>query len=154
MEVSYPGDVYDIVVFDDPNLDPDAEYVGKHLLYWFLYVLDADITTEDDSPYPEVRSAVANTDDPYMPCSTFRSWTLGLVWAVVIPGVNQFFFFRFPAVEITGVCSFHFSMKLEVTDKNSDCSTITQLSYRLCMGEICTQCSNIWCCHQSWTIHC
>jgi hypothetical protein len=35
---------------------------------------------EDDSPYPEVRSAVANTDDPDMPCNTFRAWVLGLFW--------------------------------------------------------------------------
>ncbi|KAG8741015.1 hypothetical protein FRC10_003438 [Ceratobasidium sp. 414] len=41
--------------FDDPNLD--REHLG-------------DI--EEDSPYPEVRSAVANTDDLDMPCSTFR----------------------------------------------------------------------------------
>ncbi|KAG8718184.1 hypothetical protein FRC08_005782 [Ceratobasidium sp. 394] len=41
--------------FDDPNLD--REHLG-------------DI--EEDSPYPEVRSAVANTDDIDMPCSTFR----------------------------------------------------------------------------------
>lgn len=49
---------------------------------------------EDDSPYPEVRSAVANFDDPDMPCSTIRAWTLGLIWAVVLPGVNQFFNYR------------------------------------------------------------
>lgn len=41
--------------FDDPNID--REHLGD---------------VEDDSPYPEVRSAVANTDDPEMPCSTFR----------------------------------------------------------------------------------
>lgn len=40
---------------------------------------------EDDSPYPEVRSAVANTDDPDIPVSTIRSWTLGLLWAIIIP---------------------------------------------------------------------
>jgi hypothetical protein len=49
---------------------------------------------EDDSPYPEVRSAVANFDDPDMPCDTIRSWTIGLLWAMVLPGINQFFYFR------------------------------------------------------------
>ena len=34
--------------------------------------------TEDDSPYPEVRSAVANTDDITIPCGTFRAWTMGV----------------------------------------------------------------------------
>lgn len=30
------------------------------------------LSTEDDSPYPEVRSAVANADDPDMPAGTLR----------------------------------------------------------------------------------
>ena len=34
--------------------------------------------TEDDSPYPEVRSAVANTDDTTIPCGTFRAWVMGM----------------------------------------------------------------------------
>lgn len=33
--------------------------------------------TEDDSPYPEVRSAVANTDDPSIPVGTLRAWIMG-----------------------------------------------------------------------------
>ncbi|PSS37359.1 hypothetical protein PHLCEN_2v836 [Hermanssonia centrifuga] len=70
---------------DDPNLEQDAEGL------------------EDDSPYPEVRAAVANTDDPDMPCATFRAWFVGLVWAVIIPGLDQFFFFRYPSVTITGI---------------------------------------------------
>ncbi|GLB36767.1 putative oligopeptide transporter [Lyophyllum shimeji] len=71
--------------FEDPNLDKE------HLAF------------EDDSPYPEVRSAVANTDDPAMPVSTLRAWIIGIAWAVLIPGVNQFFFFRFPSVTVTGI---------------------------------------------------
>lgn len=35
--------------FDDPNLEDDAGQI------------------EDDSPYPEVRCAVSNVDDPEMP---------------------------------------------------------------------------------------
>ncbi|TEB24966.1 OPT oligopeptide transporter [Coprinellus micaceus] len=74
--------------FDDPNLDKDAAIQG---------------VLEDDSPYPEVRAAVANTDDPELPVSTVRSWVLGLIWAIVIAGLNQFFFFRYPSVTITGI---------------------------------------------------
>ncbi|KAH8981414.1 small oligopeptide transporter [Lactarius akahatsu] len=70
---------------DDPNFDPTA------------------VALEDESPYPEVRSAVANTDDPTMPSSTFRAWVIGIMWAILIPGVNQFFFFRFPSVTITQI---------------------------------------------------
>ncbi|KIJ23393.1 hypothetical protein M422DRAFT_130567, partial [Sphaerobolus stellatus SS14] len=58
------------------------------------------IEIDNDSPYPEVRSAVANTDDPDMPCTTIRAWTLGLLAAIIIPGLNQFFFFRYPSVNV------------------------------------------------------
>jgi len=75
----------DSEVFDDPNLDKAA------------------IALDDDSPYPEVRSAVANTDDPSIPCNTFRAWVLGLIWAIILPGINQFFFFRFPAVTVSSL---------------------------------------------------
>ncbi|KAF8518158.1 small oligopeptide transporter [Hysterangium stoloniferum] len=68
--------------FDDLNLDKNH------------------IQLEDDSPYPEVRSAVANTDDPEMPVNTIRAWIIGFLWAILIPGLNQFFFFRFPSVTI------------------------------------------------------
>ncbi|KAF8879962.1 OPT oligopeptide transporter [Infundibulicybe gibba] len=71
--------------FDDPNLDKEQ------------------IAFDDESPYPEVRSAVANTDDPDMPCQTIRSWIIGVAWAIIIPGLNQFFFFRFPSVTVTGI---------------------------------------------------
>ncbi|KAF5340391.1 hypothetical protein D9611_007769 [Ephemerocybe angulata] len=69
----------------DPNYDSDQDHL------------------EDDSPYPEVRSAVACTDDPDMPASTLRAWILGLAWAVLIPGMNQFFYFRYPSVAIGGL---------------------------------------------------
>ncbi|KAG6841177.1 hypothetical protein C0991_001102 [Blastosporella zonata] len=74
--------------FDDPNIDKDAAVQG---------------ILEDDSPYAEVRSAVANTDDPDIPVSTIRSWFLGIVWAIVIPGLNQFFYFRYPSVTVSGI---------------------------------------------------
>ena len=58
---------------------------------------------EDDSPYPEVRSDVANTDDPTIPVNSLRVWVIGVIWAIIIPGMNQFFFFRFPSVTVGGV---------------------------------------------------
>ncbi|KAG9041979.1 hypothetical protein FS837_011505 [Tulasnella sp. UAMH 9824] len=79
------GNIEDITgaEFDDPNLDPTA--IGDY---------------EDDSPYPEVRAAVANTDDPTIPVNTWRAWIIGIAWAILIPGLNQFFFFRYPSVTI------------------------------------------------------
>ena len=50
----------------------------------FAFLLADDIT-EDDSPYPEVRSAVANTDDPAIPVNTIRAWVLGLIFAIILP---------------------------------------------------------------------
>ncbi|KAG6829206.1 hypothetical protein H0H92_005335 [Tricholoma furcatifolium] len=87
-QVDIEDKVEHIADFDDPNLDKAAAAQG---------------ILEDDSPYPEVRSAVANTDDPDIPVSTFRSWTIGLIWAIVIPGLNQFFYFRYPSVTVSGV---------------------------------------------------
>ncbi|KAG9310425.1 OPT oligopeptide transporter protein-domain-containing protein [Chiua virens] len=74
--------------FDDPNLDPTRT---------------ADF--DDDSPYPEVRSAVANTDDPTIPVLTLRTWVLGVALSVLISGVNQFLFFRYPSVPIVSVAA-------------------------------------------------
>ncbi|KAI0076152.1 OPT oligopeptide transporter [Panus rudis PR-1116 ss-1] len=74
-----------VTEFDDPNFDSEADLL------------------EDDSPYPEVRSAVSNVDDPSMPVSTIRSWVIGLVWSMIIPGMNQFFYMRYPSVNVTSL---------------------------------------------------
>ncbi|THH22516.1 hypothetical protein EUX98_g8179 [Antrodiella citrinella] len=66
--------------YDDPNWDEEGEWL------------------EDDSPYPEVRSAVANFDDPTMPVSTLRAWALGVCFAIVMPALNQFFDLRYPSI--------------------------------------------------------
>ncbi|KAF5313858.1 hypothetical protein D9619_013099 [Psilocybe cf. subviscida] len=71
-------------------------------------MIEADLNVEavvvdDDSPYPEVRSAVANTDDPSIPVSTLRSWVIGIIWAILIPGLNQFFYMRYPSITIGGI---------------------------------------------------
>ncbi|KAJ6568446.1 OPT oligopeptide transporter protein-domain-containing protein [Mycena sp. CBHHK59/15] len=72
----------------------------KNSVYFFLGTW---LGHEEDSPYPEVRSAVANFDDPNMHVSTIRSWTLGLLFSILIPGMNQFFHFRYPSVNIGSV---------------------------------------------------
>ncbi|KAI0245626.1 hypothetical protein BJV78DRAFT_1365279 [Lactifluus subvellereus] len=60
--------------YDDPNFDPTGS-----------------ILQDDSPPYAEVRSAVANTDDPIMPSSTFRAWVVGIILVVLISVVNQVF---------------------------------------------------------------
>jgi hypothetical protein len=68
---------------------------------------------EDESPYPEVRAAVSNTDDMEMAVDTIRAWTIGLFGAIVIPGLNQFLFFRPPSITIGSVrcTAFHLESK-------------------------------------------
>ncbi|KZO90420.1 OPT oligopeptide transporter [Calocera viscosa TUFC12733] len=56
---------------------------------------------DDDSPYPEVRAAVPNTDDPTLPTNTFRMWFLGIISTVVLSIVNTFFSFHYPAISIS-----------------------------------------------------
>ena len=34
---------------------------------------------------------------------TIRTWVMGLIWAVFIPGLNQFFSFRYPSVAIKSI---------------------------------------------------
>ncbi|KAH7926403.1 OPT oligopeptide transporter [Leucogyrophana mollusca] len=74
----------------DPNTDEDKS---------------ANRDTEEDSPYAEVCSAVSNVDDRSMPVGTFRAWTLGLMWTILLPGLNQFFYFRYPYVSISSLVS-------------------------------------------------
>ncbi|KIJ67177.1 hypothetical protein HYDPIDRAFT_25652 [Hydnomerulius pinastri MD-312] len=83
--------------FDDPNSDLREAQAAA---------------LDDDSPYPEVRSAVANTDDPSMPVSTLRAWTMGCIFAVLIPGLNQFFVFRYPSVNVTSIVGLLLSFPL------------------------------------------
>ncbi|KAG0092652.1 hypothetical protein BGZ92_009116 [Podila epicladia] len=43
----------------------------------------------ETSPIPEVAAVVSNTDDPSMPCMTFRFWVMGLVSILALAFVNQ-----------------------------------------------------------------
>ena len=38
-----------------------------------------------------------------MPVTTLRAWVIGLAWAILIPGLNQFLSFRFPSVTINAI---------------------------------------------------
>lgn len=58
---------------------------------------------DDESPYPEVRAAVASIDDPTMHVNTFRMWVLGIFYTILISALNQFFSMRYPSIIITGI---------------------------------------------------
>lgn len=88
----------------DPNFDSESSVFGvfRYSTTNSLFLIEWN-GEEEDSPYPEVRSAVANFDDPSMPVSTLRAWVLGILWSILIPGMNQFFHLRYPSVAIGGV---------------------------------------------------
>ncbi|KAM0747271.1 OPT oligopeptide transporter [Meredithblackwellia eburnea MCA 4105] len=56
---------------------------------------------EEDSPFAEVRASVSNYDDPEMPCVTFRSMLLGILFSCLMGAINLFFYLRYPAPLIT-----------------------------------------------------
>ncbi|KAG0064924.1 hypothetical protein BGZ93_003483, partial [Podila epicladia] len=59
-----------------------------------------ELNEEDNSPIEEVRVTVPNTDDPSIPCNTFRMWFLGLLFTAIISFVNQFFYLRQTTISI------------------------------------------------------
>ncbi|KAK7534816.1 small oligopeptide transporter, OPT family [Phyllosticta citribraziliensis] len=66
--------------------------------------IDEEYTIDsDNSPIPEVRANVPNTDDVHLPVSTFRMWFLGILFTVLGAGINQFFSMRYPSVTITSL---------------------------------------------------
>ncbi|KAK0535635.1 hypothetical protein OC835_002310 [Tilletia horrida] len=90
---------------NDPNLDPELIHAAQ------AAVAKGDIQAElqlenallEDSIYPEVRAAVPNVDDPTMPVGTFRTWFIGMIFTVLLSGLNQFFSYRYPSVAISSL---------------------------------------------------
>lgn len=62
-----------------------------------LRMVELEMETEEDSPYPEVRASVSNIDDPDMPVSTFRAWFLCFVLGTLAGGINMLLNLRYPA---------------------------------------------------------
>ncbi|KAK4238153.1 OPT oligopeptide transporter protein-domain-containing protein [Achaetomium macrosporum] len=54
----------------------------------------------EDSPYPEVRAAVAPFDDPSLPCNTLRAWTIGLSLIFLGASMNTLFSLRSPNISL------------------------------------------------------
>ncbi|XAR53888.1 hypothetical protein NMG60_11022605 [Bertholletia excelsa] len=57
----------------------------------------------NDSPIEQVRLTVPITDDPTLPCLTFRTWVLGLTSCALLAFLNQFFGYRQNALYISPV---------------------------------------------------
>ncbi|KKA27173.1 hypothetical protein TD95_004305 [Thielaviopsis punctulata] len=54
----------------------------------------------NNSPYAEVRAVVDNHDDPSLPVSTIRAWTIGIFFAACIAFINAFFDPRMPSIYV------------------------------------------------------
>jgi hypothetical protein len=65
-----------------------------------------------NSVYREVRSTFTNVDDPETPCGTVRAWAIGLLWAVGLAGVNQFFAPRNPSLSVSAYIAQLFSFPM------------------------------------------
>ncbi|XP_009600998.1 oligopeptide transporter 1-like [Nicotiana tomentosiformis] len=57
----------------------------------------------NDSPIEQVRLTVPTTDDPSLPCLTFRTWALGITSCAILAFLNQFFGYRQNALYISSV---------------------------------------------------
>lgn len=62
-----------------------------------LRMVELELETEEDSPYPEVRASVSNIDDPDMPCGTLRAWFLCFILSTFASAVNTVLSLRYPA---------------------------------------------------------
>jgi hypothetical protein len=58
------------------------------------------ILATDYSPYLEVRANTESTDDPSMPCLTFRSMLIGTLLAGAGSFIDTLFSFRQPAISV------------------------------------------------------
>lgn len=77
---------------DHSDLD-DADDEGR----------DARRDDGENSPYPEVRASVPNTDDTTLSINTPRMWSLSVLFATAGSATNLFFSLRYPSVAITPV---------------------------------------------------
>ncbi|KAF9191134.1 hypothetical protein BGZ51_007715 [Haplosporangium sp. Z 767] len=86
----------------DMDMDMEDVTIEKYDEKFERYDVEGqlELNEEDDSPIEEVRVTVSNTDDPSMPCNTFRMWFLGLLFTAIISFVNQFFYLRQTQISI------------------------------------------------------
>lgn len=77
-------------VIENPEKHEDLIYEMK---------LEAALIT-NNSPYSEVRAVVDNHDDPSTPCSTIRSWVIGLGFSILLGFINQLFSIRQPTIMV------------------------------------------------------
>ena len=89
-----------------------------------------------------------------MPVCTLRAWVLGIIWAVLIPGLNQFLFFRFPSIQVSGVSTFIVCPSSRPSSQYvTDCCPTLVIPSRPSMGVSFSQCQDIWGLSESGAVH-
>ncbi|KAI9503109.1 oligopeptide transporter OPT family [Coemansia spiralis] len=88
-----------------PNGYDNASHNGmydeeKHIHEKAVYADENE--EEEDSPFEMVRAAVSNKDNTDLPCLTFRSWVLGIIFTAALAFVNQFYWFRENSITLNG----------------------------------------------------
>ncbi|MCJ1278809.1 hypothetical protein MMC21_006627 [Puttea exsequens] len=88
----------------DPNLPEELEEEIDESTAQHSVAGEARLVDElvENSPYPEVRAAVANYDTD-VPINTVRAWVLGMLLTTVASGMNSLFALRQPAITITSL---------------------------------------------------
>ncbi|KAJ3306314.1 hypothetical protein HDU76_004836, partial [Blyttiomyces sp. JEL0837] len=82
---------------DAPQVVTEAEMelvVERKLEHEKAGDVDPESGEYTDEIYDIVDAVVSRTDDPTLPALTFRVWTLGLFWSIVLAVVNTLFTFR------------------------------------------------------------
>lgn len=69
----------------------------------FSFFVDKVVDEVNDSPIEQVRLTVPITDDPTLPCLTFRTWFLGIISCALLAFLNQFFGYRQNPLYISSV---------------------------------------------------
>jgi len=144
-----------VAEFDDPNIDQNEALTG--LLGMYMYIVFSLYVScmcfpEDDSPYPEVRSAVANIDDPAILVNTCRAWVMG--------NYLDLFLLPFLSLRLRNYVGSHHTrskpillLPLSLSNYNWHCRPIALISHGLSLGKDCAKLEHVWRLHQSRPIH-
>lgn len=81
----------------DNMIHTNLSFQGPEVGSKGLRMVEMEMETEEDSPYPEVRASVSNIDDPDMPVCTIRAFFLAFILSTVAGGVNMLLNMRLPA---------------------------------------------------------
>ena len=89
-----------------------------------------------------------------MPVDTIRAWMIGLLWAIIIPGLNQFLYFRYPSITIGSVrCTASVESKSQISNVAQLARSPTSLiPARVRMGPFSPRRQNTWSSPQSWSL--